>query len=41
MKEKFKQKMEKSGFHLAHRFPGKIIHEGIPEQGQILNFRKD
>ncbi len=41
MKEKLKQKMEKSGFHLINRFRGKIIHEGRPEQGQILNFRKE
>jgi len=39
--EKLKQKMEKSGFHLVNRFRGKIIHEGRPEQGQILNFRKE
>ena len=39
--EKLKQKMEKSGFYLANRFRGKIIHEGRPEQGQILNFRKE
>ena len=41
MKEKLKQKMEKSGFHLTNSFRGKIIHEGRPEQGQILNFRKE
>jgi len=39
--EKLKQKMEKSGFYLVNRFRGKIIHEGRPEQGQILNFRKE
>ena len=39
--EKLKQKMGKSGFYLANRFRGKIIHEGRPEQGQILNFRKE
>lgn len=38
--EKLKQKMEKSGFYLTNRFRGKIIHEGRPEQSQILNFRK-
>jgi len=39
--EKLKQKIEKSGFHLINRFRGKIIHEGRPEQSQILNFRKE
>lgn len=39
--EKLKQKMEKSGFYLIKRFRGKIIHEGRPEQSQILNFRKE
>ncbi len=39
--EKLKQKMEKSGFYLINRLRGKIIHEGKPEQGQILNFRKE
>lgn len=38
--EKLKQKMEKYGFRLEKRFRGKIIHDGRPEQGQILNFRK-
>jgi len=38
--EKLKQKIEKSGFHLINRFRRKIIHEGRPEQSQILNFRK-
>ncbi|MCK5767708.1 MAG: class I SAM-dependent methyltransferase [Candidatus Atribacteria bacterium] len=39
--EKLKQKIEKSGFYLINIFQGKIIHEGRPEQGQILNFRKE
>jgi len=39
--EKLKQKIEKFGFHLINRFRGKIIHEGRPEQSQILNFRKE
>ncbi len=39
--EKLKQKMEKSGFYLINRLRGKIIHEGKPEQSQILNFRKE
>ncbi|MEA1963984.1 MAG: class I SAM-dependent methyltransferase [Candidatus Aerophobetes bacterium] len=39
--ERLKQKIEKSGFHLENRFQGKIVHEGRPEQGEILNFRKE
>jgi ubiquinone/menaquinone biosynthesis C-methylase UbiE len=39
--EKLKQKIEKSGFYLINRLRGKIIHEGKPEQSQILNFRKE
>jgi len=39
--EKLKQKIEKFGFRLINGFRGKIIHEGRPEQSQILNFRKE
>jgi ubiquinone/menaquinone biosynthesis C-methylase UbiE len=38
--EKLKKEIEKSGFYLQNRFSGDIIHEGEPEKGQILNFRK-
>ena len=38
--EELKQEIERAGFSLQNRFSGKVIHEGRPEQGQILNFRK-
>lgn len=38
--KRLKQKIEKYGFCLENRFQGKIIHEGKPTQGQILNFKK-
>lgn len=38
--EKLKQEIEKDGFYLQNRFSGDIIHDGEPERGQILNFRK-
>lgn len=38
--EELKQEIERAGFYLQNRFSGQLIHDGRPEQGQILNFRK-
>jgi len=38
--EDLKQEIERAGFYLQNKFSGKVIHDGRPEQGQILNFRK-
>jgi ubiquinone/menaquinone biosynthesis C-methylase UbiE len=38
--EELRQEIERTGFRLQNRFSGQLIHDGSPEQGQILNFRK-
>ncbi len=38
--EELKQEIERAGFSLQNRFAGQLIHDGNPQQGQILNFEK-
>lgn len=38
--EELKQEIKRAGFYLQNRFTGQLIHDGSPQQGQILNFRK-
>jgi len=38
--EKLKQEIERAGFQLENRFSGQVIHDGSPQQGQILNFTR-
>lgn len=38
--EELKREIERAGFRLQNRFSGQLIHDGSPQQGQILNFGK-